>query len=259
MKDSKEKNNSDSDNIFQLEGRKPVLEALNNGKTIDKIFIKSGGIEGALKVIVAKAREQGIVVQEINKTKMSQMSKSDNCQGVIALCPSHEYVRVDEIIKIALEKKEDPFIIILDEITDPHNLGAILRTADASGAHGVIIPKRRAVGLTETVSKASAGAVCYVPVAKVSNISNTVDDLKKQGIWVACADMDGEDYFTAPLDGPLAVVIGNEGKGVSRLIKQKCDFSVKIPMFGKIASLNASVAAGLIMYEVVRRRKNKGN
>jgi len=242
---------------LQLEGRNPVLEALNHNKTIDKIIVKKGEIEGTLKVIVAKAAEKGIVIQEVDKFKMEQISKSHNNQGVIALCPAKEYVEVSDIINIAKEKNEDPFIIILDEITDPHNLGAVLRTADACGAHGVIIPKRRAVGLTAVVSKTSAGAVEYTPVARVTNIAHVIDELKKNGIWVACADMEGDDYFNAPLDGPIAIVIGNEGFGVGRLIKDKCDFSVKIPMYGHISSLNASVAAGLIMYEIVRKRKYK--
>ncbi len=245
------------DENLQLEGRNPVLEAINSGKTIDKIIVKKGEIEGTLRVIVAKAVERGIIVQEVDKNKMAEISRSNNCQGVIALCPAHEYADVSDIIQAAKDKGEDPFIIILDEITDPHNLGAILRTADASGAHGVIIPKRRAVGLTAIVSKTSAGAVEHVPVARVTNIAKTVEDLKKQGIWVACADMEGQEYFDAPLNGPIALVIGSEGSGVSRLVKQKCDFAVKIPMFGKISSLNASVAAGLIMYEVVRQRNKR--
>lgn len=239
---------------FQLEGRNPVLEALNSGKTVDKIILKKGEIEGTLKVIAAKAAERGIVIQKVDKKKMSEISRSDNCQGVIALCPVKEYAEVSDIIKAAEDKGEKPFIIILDEITDPHNLGAVLRTAEASGVHGVIIPKHRAAGLTAVVSKTSAGAINYVPVAKVTNIANTIDGLKERGIWTVCADMDGQNYFDAPLDGAVAVVIGGEGKGVGRLIRQKCDFSVKIPMFGKISSLNASVAAGLIMYEVVRQR-----
>ena len=242
---------------FQLEGRNPVMEAINSGKTIDKIIVKKGEIEGTLRVIVAKAIERGIVVQEVDKNKMAELTRSNNCQGVIALCPAHEYAEVSDIIQSAKDKGEDPFIIILDEITDPHNLGAILRTADASGAHGVIIPKRRAVGLTAIVSKTSAGAVEHVPVARVTNIAKTIEDLKKEGIWVACADMEGQEYFEAPLNGPIALVIGSEGNGVGRLVSQKCDFSVKIPMFGKISSLNASVAAGLVMYEVVRQRNKR--
>lgn len=240
---------------LQLEGRNPVLEALNHGKTIDKIIVKKGEIEGTLKVIVAKAVEKGIVVQEVDKHKMELISKSHNNQGIIALCPAKEYVEVDDILNIAKEKNEDPFIIILDEITDPHNLGAVLRTADACGTHGVIIPKRRAVGLTAVVSKTSAGAVEHVAVARVTNIARTIDDLKKAGVWVTCADMKGTVYYDAELKGPIALVIGSEGEGVGRLIKEKCDFSVKIPMYGKISSLNASVAASLVMYEVVRQRR----
>lgn len=240
---------------LQLEGRNPVMEALNHDKTIDKIIVKKGEVEGTLKVIVAKAIEKGIIVQEVDRMKMEQMSRSNNCQGVIALCPAHEYCDIYDILDKAKEKGEDPFIIILDEITDPHNLGAIIRTANACGAHGVIIPKRRAVGLTAIVSKTSAGAVEYVPVARVTNIAKAIEDLKKAGVWVTCADMKGTDYFKAELKGPIAVVIGSEGEGVSRLVKEKCDFSVRIPMFGEIASLNASVAAGLVMYEIVRQRK----
>lgn len=240
---------------LQLEGRNSVLEALNSGKTIDKIIVKQGEIEGTLKVIVAKAHEKEIVVSKVDKAKMDEISVTGNNQGVIAFCPAHEYSSVEEILQKAYDKNEDPFIIVLDEITDPHNLGAIIRTADACGAHGVIIPKRRSVSLTAVVAKASAGAIEYVSVARVTNIANTIDMLKKSGVWTAAADMDGEEYFDAPLKGAIAVVIGNEGKGVSRLVKEKCDFSLSIPMLGKISSLNASVAAGLIMYEIVRQRK----
>lgn len=240
---------------LQLEGRNPVMEALNHDKPIDKIIVKKGGIEGTLKVIVAKAREKGIIVQEVDKEKMALISKSNNNQGIIALCPAHEYCELSDIIEIARNKGEDPFIIICDEISDPHNLGAIIRTADAVGAHGVIIPKRRAVGLTAVVSKTSAGAIEFVPVARVTNIARAIDDLKKENIWVACADMNGKEYFNSDLKGPVALVIGSEGTGVSELVKKKCDFTVGIPMYGNIGSLNASVSAGLIMYEVVRQRK----
>lgn len=243
------------EDAYRLEGRNPVLEALNTGRTIDKIFIKKGENEGTIRVIVAKALDRGIIVQEVDKQKLEQMSLTHNCQGVIALCPAYEYCDVSDILDAAKKKNEDPFIIIMDEITDPHNLGAVIRSANAAGAHGVIIPKHRAVGLTSIVGKTSAGAVEYVPVAKVTNIAKTVDDLKKAGVWVACADMDGQNYFDADLKGAIAVVIGNEGKGVGRLIKEKCDFSISIPMKGQIASLNASVAASLIMYEIVRQRK----
>ncbi len=239
---------------LRLEGRNAVMEALNHDKPIDKLFVKKGEVEGTLKVIVAKAREKGILVQEVDKTKLEFMSSSNNPQGVIALCPAYEYCEVSDIIEKARNKGEEPFIIILDEITDPHNLGAVIRTADAAGAHGVIIPKHRAVGVNAIVSKTSAGAAEYVPVAKVTNITRAIEELQKENIWVACADMNGEPYFKAPLNGAIAIVIGNEGKGVSRLVKEKCDFTVGIPMYGKISSLNASVSAGLIMYEVARRR-----
>ena len=240
---------------LQLEGRNAVLEALNHDKPIDKLFIKKGEIEGTLRVIVAKARDKGIVVQEISKDKMAALSKSNNNQGVVAMCPAHDYSTVEDIIASAREKGEDPFIIICDEINDPHNLGAIIRTAEACGAHGVIISKRRAVGLSAIVSKTSAGAIEFVPVARVSNISATIDKLKKENIWVACADMDGKPYFNENLKGAVALVVGNEGEGVGKLVKEKCDFTVGIPMYGNISSLNASVSAGLIMYEIVRQRK----
>ena len=243
------------ENTFQLEGRNSVLEAINKNKTIDKIFVKKGEIEGTLKVIVAKALEKGIIVQEVDKMKMEQMKKTNNPQGVIALCPTHEYCEVYDILENAKKKGEEPFIIILDEITDPHNLGAIIRTAEASGAHGVIIPKRRSASLTAIVSKTSAGALEYVPVARVSNITKEIEKLKKAGLWIVCTDMKGTTYYDADLKGPIAIVIGNEGEGVSRLVKENCDFSIKIPMLGKIDSLNASVASGIVMYEVVKQRK----
>lgn len=243
------------EDAYRLEGRNPILEALNTGRTIDKIFVKKGENEGTIRVIVAKALERGIIVQEVDKQKLEQMSFTHNCQGVIAFCPAYEYCELSDILDVAKKKNEPPFIIILDEITDPHNLGAVIRTANAAGAHGVVIPKHRAAGLTTIVGKTSAGAVEYVPVAKVTNIAKAIDDLKKAGVWVACADMEGQEYFESDLKGAIAVVIGNEGKGVGRLIKEKCDFSVSIPMKGQIASLNASVAASLIMYEIVRQRK----
>lgn len=246
---------SSEENAFQLEGRNSVLEAINKNKTIDKIFVKKGEIEGTLKVIIAKALEKGIIVQEIDKLKMEQMKKTNNPQGIIALCPTHEYCEVYDILENAKKKGEEPFIIILDEITDPHNLGAVIRTAEASGAHGVIIPKRRSASLTAIVSKTSAGALEYVPVARVSNITKEIEKLKKAGLWIVCTDMKGTTYYDADLKGPIALVIGNEGEGVSRLVKENCDFSIKIPMLGKIDSLNASVAAGIVMYEVVKQRK----
>ena len=245
-------------NENQLEGRNAVLEVLKSGRDIEKIIVQKGNVEGTIRRIVGIAKEKGVVVQEVVKQKLDEMSQTKNHQGVIAIVSEHEYVDVEDIINSAESKGEKPLIIILDNITDPHNLGAIIRTAECAGAHGVIIPKRRSVGLTAVVGKTSAGAIEYMPVARVTNIARTIDDLKSRGIWVACADMGGDDYFDASLDGALALVIGSEGEGVSRLVKEKCDFTVSIPMYGKISSLNASVAAALLMYEAVRQRNYKG-
>ena len=245
-------------NENQLEGRNAVLEVLKSGRDIEKIIVQKGNVEGTIRRIVGIAKEKGVVVQEVVKQKLDEMSQTKNHQGVIAIVSEHEYADVEDIINSAESKGETPFIIILDNITDPHNLGAIIRTAECAGAHGVIIPKRRSVGLTAVVGKTSAGAIEYMPVARVTNIARTIDDLKSRGIWVACADMGGDDYFDASLDGALALVIGSEGEGVSRLVKEKCDFTVSIPMYGKISSLNASVAAALLMYEAVRQRNYKG-
>lgn len=239
---------------LQIEGRNAILEALNNDRTIDKIYLKQGEIEGSIKVIIAKSKEKGIVIQEVSKLKLDEMSQSYNHQGVIAMCPAHEYVDVSDILNIAKKKNEDPFIIILDNIKDPHNLGAIIRTAECCGAHGIIIPKRRAVGITGVVSKVSAGAIEYTPVAKVTNISQVIDNLKKEGLWIVAGETHGKPYFKGNLKGAIALVIGSEDEGISKLVSKKCDFSVKIPMYGEISSLNASVAAGLLMYEVVRQR-----
>lgn len=241
-------------NVY-LEGRNAILEAIHAERTIEKIMVQKGNVDGTLKKIVAQAKDNGIIIQEVAKQKLDELSETKNHQGIIALVSAHKYVEVEDILILAAAKCEDPFIIILDNITDPHNLGAIIRTANAAGAHGVIIPKRRAVGLTAVVSKASAGAIEYMPVARVTNISRTIEELKEKGLWIACADMDGEIYYKSNLKGAIAVVIGSEGSGVSRLIKEKCDFIIKAPMYGEIASLNASVAAGLIMYEIVRQRK----
>ena len=245
-------------NENQLEGRNAVLEVLKSGRDIEKIIVQKGNVEGTIRRIVGIAKEKGVVVQEVVKQKLDEMSQTKNHQGVIAIVSEHEYADVEDIINSAESKGEKPFIIILDNITDPHNLGAIIRTAECAGAHGVIIPKRRSVGLTAIVGKTSAGAIEYMPVARVTNIARTIDDLKSRGIWVACADMGVDDYFDASLDGALALVIGSEGEGVSRLVKEKCDFTVSIPMYGKISSLNASVAAALLMYEAVRQRNYKG-
>lgn len=244
-------------NENQLEGRNAVLEVLKNERDVEKILLQKGILEGTLRKIGAIAKEKGIVVQEVVKQKLDEISQTKNHQGVIAIVSEHEYVEVADILEAAKQKQENPFIVILDGITDPHNLGAVIRSAEAAGAHGVIIPKRRSVGLTATVGKTSSGALEYMPVARVTNIVKTIEDLKKAGVWIACTDMKGEDYFDSNLDGAIALVIGSEGEGVGRLIKEKCDFTVSIPMYGKISSLNASVAAGLMMYEVVRQRKYK--
>lgn len=245
-------------NENQLEGRNAVLEVLKSGRDIEKIIVVKGNVEGTVRRIVGMAKERGIVVQEVVRQKLDEMSQTKNHQGVIAVVSEHEYADIQDILAAAADKGEKPFIIILDNITDPHNLGAVIRTAECAGAHGVIIPKRRSVGLTATVGKTSAGAVEYMPVARVTNIARTVEELKKEGIWVACADMGGEDYFESALDGAIALVIGSEGEGVSRLVKEKCDFTVSIPMYGSISSLNASVASALLMYEVVRQRNYRG-
>lgn len=242
-------------NECQLEGRNAVLEVLRSGRDMEKLIVLKGDLEGTIRRIVAIADEKGVVIQEVSRQKMDELSQTKNHQGVIALVSAHDYVEVGDILAIARQKGEDPFILLLDGITDPHNLGAIIRTAECAGAHGVIIPKRRSVGMNATVGKTSAGAIEYMPVARVTNIARTMEQLKKEGLWIACADMGGLDYFDNNMKGPLALVIGSEGDGVSRLVKEKCDFTAAIPMYGQIASLNASVAAGLLMYEVVRQRK----
>lgn len=241
------------DKIF---GRNPVLEAIKNNHEIEKILVKKGGIEGSLNVIIKKAREKGIIVTEVEKQKLDTMAEGENHQGVIAFAALHEYSTVKDILNKAKEKGQPPFVIICDKITDPHNLGSILRTANCVGADGVIIPKRNSVGLNSIVAKTSAGAIEYTPVARVTNISQTIEDLKKEGLWIAGADMDGNEMTKTDLKGALGLVIGSEGEGISRLVKEKCDFIVKIPMFGEINSLNASVAAGVLMYEALRQRRD---
>jgi len=240
---------------LRIEGRNAVLEALNSGRNIDKVLIKKGDIEGSLRVIIAKAREKGIVVSEVSASKLDELSDRRAHQGVVAVCPAYAYVEVGDILEKARKAGEPPSIIILDGIEDPHNLGAIIRTADAAGAHGVIIPKRRAVGVTPAAVKAAAGAIEHVPVARVTNLTNVIEELKKQNIWVFCADATGQSLYEAPLTGAMALVIGGEGGGVSRIVRESCDFTINIPMCGKITSLNASVAAGVIMYEAVRKRQ----
>ncbi len=239
-----------------IEGRNPVLEALKSEREIDKILISKGNKEGSIKKIIGMAKDMGIPVQYTDKNKINQISTSHAHQGVIAYVAAYRYYEVDEVINRARAKDEKPFLILLDEIEDPHNLGSVLRTANAVGAHGVIIPKRRSVGLTATVAKTSAGAIEYVPVAKVTNLARTIDKLKEQGIWVIGADMDGEDvHYNCDLKGNICIVIGSEGKGISRLVKEKCDFLVRLPMMGEVSSLNASVAAAVLMYEAIRQRE----
>lgn len=242
-------------NENQLEGRNAILEALRNGRDMEKLMVIKGSAEGTIKRIIAQASKKGVVIQEVSRQKLDELSQTKNHQGVIAVVSAHNYATVEEILEYAQSKGEPPFIVILDGITDPHNLGAIIRSAECAGAHGVIIPKHRSVGLNVTVGKTSAGAIEYIPVARVTNIVKTMEQLKKQGLWFACADMKGLDYFDTDMKGAIGVVIGSEGDGVSRLVKENCDFTVAIPMYGKIASLNASVAAGLLLYEVVRQRK----
>lgn len=237
-----------------IEGRNAVLEAFRSGKTIDKVFILDGCHDGPVNTITREARKHDSIINYVSKERLDQMSQTGTHQGVIAYAAAYEYAEVSDILKKAEEKGEAPFIFILDNIEDPHNLGAIIRTANLAGAHGVIIPKRRAVGLTATVARTSAGALNYTPVAKVTNISGTIEELKKRGMWFVCADMDGDVMYNLNLTGPIGLVIGNEGDGVSRLVKEKCDFVASIPMKGDIDSLNASVAAGVMAYEIVRQR-----
>lgn len=239
---------------FTIEGRNAVLEAFRAGKTVDRLFILDGCQDGPIKSILREARKGDTLINFVKKERLDQISETGKHQGVIAYTAAYEYAEVEDILKAAQDKNEPPFIIILDNIEDPHNLGAMIRTANQAGAHGIIIPKRRAVGLTATVAKTSAGAINYTPVAKVTNLSTTIEELKEKGLWFVCADMDGEVMYKLDLKGPIGVVIGSEGEGVSRLVKEKCDFVAKIPMQGDIDSLNASVAMGVLSYEIVRQR-----
>lgn len=247
----------EEDNINLIEGRNPVLEAIKSGREIDKLFVQKGASEGSIRQILAMAREKNILIKEVDKAKLDGLSTTKNHQGVIASAALYKYYEVEDILNIAKEKNEEPFIIILDEITDNNNLGSVLRTADAAGVHGVIIPKRRSVALTPVVAKTSAGAVEYVPVAKVTNINQTMKQLKDAGLWIVGAEMSGDTYYQKDLTGPIALVIGSEGEGIGRLIKENCDFLVKIPMSGKISSLNAGVSAGIIAFDIYRQRQLK--
>lgn len=237
-----------------IEGRNAVLEAFRSGKTIDKVFILDKCPDGPIRTIDREAKKAGAIVSYVTRERLDQMSETGKHQGVIAQAAAYEYAEVEDILRAAQEKGEPPFIILLDGIEDPHNLGAIIRTANLAGAHGVIIPKRRAAGLTATVLKASAGAINYTPVAKVTNMTAEIQKLKERGLWFVCADMGGELMYKLNLKGPIGLVIGNEGEGVSRLVRENCDMVASIPMKGDIDSLNASVAAGVLAYEIVRQR-----
>ena len=239
---------------FTIEGRNAVIEAYRSGKPIDKLFILDGCQDGPMMTIKREAKKHDTILNFVTKERLNQISETGRHQGVIAQAAAYEYAQVEDMLELAKQKGEDPFLILLDNIEDPHNLGAIIRTANLAGAHGVIIPKRRAVGLTSTVAKTSAGALNYTPVAKVTNISATIEELKERGLWFVCADMGGESMYRLDLKGPIGLVIGNEGEGVSRLVREKCDFIASIPMKGDIDSLNASVAAGVLAYEIVRQR-----
>ena len=242
-----------------IEGRNAVIEALKSDRTIEQILVAKGDTEGSINVVNGLAREKGIVVKEVERRKLDSMSCTGAHQGVIAIVTPYKYCEVQDILSFAKEKGEKPFIVVLDEIEDPHNFGSIIRTAEICGAHGIVIPKRRNVGVTPVVYKTSAGAVEYMKIAKVTNINTVLDELKKQGIWVYGADMEGKSYcFQEKMDGAVALVIGSEGKGISKLTKEKCDVLVKIPMAGNITSLNASVAAGIIMYEVLKQKISRG-
>lgn len=240
-----------------VEGRNAVLEAFRSGRTIDKLFVLDGCQDGPVRTIIREAKKHGAILNFVGKERLSQLSQTGRHQGVIAYAAAYDYAEVEDMLKLAEERGEDPFLILLDGIEDPHNLGAIIRTANIAGAHGVIIPKRRAAGLTATVAKTSAGALNYTPVAKVTNLVKTMEELKEKGIWFVCADMDGEAMYSLDLTGPIGVVIGSEGEGVSRLVKENCDFIAGIPMKGEITSLNASVAGGVLAYEIVRQRLQK--
>ena len=239
---------------LKIEGRNAVLEAFRSGKPMDKVFLLDGCMDGPLKTIAREAKKHDTIINYVKKERLEQLSETGKHQGVIAMAAAYEYAKVEDILAKAEEKGEPPFILLLDGIEDPHNLGAIIRTANLAGAHGVIIPKRRAVGLTATVAKTSAGALNYTPVAKVANLTQTMKELKEKGMWFVGADMGGETMYQLDLTGPIGVVIGSEGDGMSKLVKENCDFIASIPMKGDIDSLNASVAAGILAYEIVRQR-----
>ena len=244
-------------NEIMIEGRNAVIEAFRAGKPIDKLFVLDGCQDGPIRTIVREAKKRDTILKFVTRERLDQMSECKKHQGVIAVAAAYEYSDVEDMFALAEERGEDPFIILLDNMEDPHNLGAIIRTANLAGAHGVIIPKHRAAGLTTTVAKTSAGALNYTPVAKVTNLARTMEELKSRGLWFVCADMGGESMYRLNLTGPIGLVIGNEGEGVGRLVKEKCDYVASIPMKGDIDSLNASVAAGVLCYEIVRQRLQK--
>ncbi len=253
----KKENNKKEERIFddQVEGRNSVLELLESGKDINKIFVTKGERHGSINKIVAIAREKKVIIVEKDKRQMDEMAQNENYQGVIAIVPPFEYCEIEDILDVAKERNEDPFVLILDGIEDPHNLGSIIRTAETAGVHGIIIPKRRAVGVNSTVNKVSAGAVEHMKIARVTNISDSIDKLKDAGLWICGTDINTEKYhYNQDLTGPLGIVIGNEGSGISDKVKKNCDFLVKIPMKGKVTSLNASVSAGIVIYESVKQR-----
>lgn len=256
--EAKEEKLHDVNNEDYIYGRNAVIEAIRSGRPIDKVLVTKGEHSGSIKSIISQCREHGIPVKDIDKRKMESLVGA-NHQGVAAVTARREYVTLDYLFDVANQKGEPPFFVVCDKIEDPHNLGAIIRTADASGAHGVIIPKRHSAGLTSTVFKASAGAAEYVPVARVTNIAETLRELKKRGVWVYGLDMDGETWCSVDLRGPSAFVIGSEGQGIGRLVREECDYILSLPMLGKVTSLNASVAGGIVLYEVVRQRKGLAN
>ena len=248
----------EKEHTLVIEGRNAVLEAFRSGRTIDKLFVLDGCQDGPVRTIIREAKKHGAIISFVSRERLNQLSGTGKHQGVIAYAAAYEYSEVEDMLKLAEERGEDPFLILLDNIEDPHNLGAIIRTAKLAGAHGVIIPKRRAVGLTATVAKTSAGALNYTPVAKVTNLVKTMEELKERGLWFVCADMDGEQMYDLNLTGPIGLVVGSEGEGVGRLVKENCDFVARVPMRGQISSLNASVAAGVLAYEIVRQRISRG-
>ena len=241
---------------FTIEGRNAVIEAYRAGRPIDRLFLLDGCQDGPILTIRKEAKKKGTPIKFVTRERLDQMSETGRHQGVIAYAAAYEYAGVKEMLEAARQKGEPPFLFLLDNIEDPHNLGAIIRTAHLAGAHGVIIPKNRAVGLTASAAKASAGALNYIPVARVTNLSKTIEELKKEGIWFVCADMDGTRMYDLDLKGPIGLVIGSEGEGVGRLVREACDMTASIPMKGRINSLNASVAAGVLAYEIVRQRLN---